>query len=183
LQTKRGFPGNEHIIDWMVLDVQASLFPQANRDNFGSTIGIMQYDWLWNIGDRTSLVSSGWFEPESGGPRVFNVGANINRPDRTNFYAGFRYTDPLQSRALIASVTFPFSAKYAVTASTLYDLGVANTNVNSLTITRIGTDLQMSVSLSYNAMLNTFGFGLEILPNLLPNRGPGMMGVLGSTVR
>lgn len=167
-QTKRGFPGNEHIIDWMTLDLRGSLFPQPNRDNFGSVVGILEYDWLWNIGDRTSLLSTGWFEPEGGGPRVVTIGANINRPDKTSFYLGYRHIDPLLSRAIIASVTFPFSAKYALTASTMYDLGIANNNINSFTITRLGTDLQLSLSVNYNALLNTFGVQFEIMPNLLP---------------
>jgi hypothetical protein len=171
LQTKRGLPGHEHVVDWMVLDLHASIFPQASRDNFGTTFGILEYDWVWNIGDRTSLVSTGWMDPIDPGPRFFTVGANINRPDRTNFYLGYRHYDPLESRAIVASLTYAFSAKYAITASTMYDLGIAHNNVNSLTFTRIGTDIQVSLGFNYNAILNTFGFTFEILPNLLPSRG------------
>ena len=68
-QTKRGVPGNEHIVDWMTLDLSATVFPAANRDNFGSTLGYMAYDWTWNIGDRTALVSNGWIDPATDGPR------------------------------------------------------------------------------------------------------------------
>ena len=39
-QTKRGYPGMEHIIDWMTLDLKATVFPTPNRDNFGSTLRI-----------------------------------------------------------------------------------------------------------------------------------------------
>ena len=51
---------------------------------------------------------------------------------------------------------------------------IAQTNL----FTRIGTDFQVSVGFNYNAILNTFGFSFEILPNLLPinGRGPGMLG-------
>src|SRR5205823_7651769 len=68
-QTKRGFAGNEHIVDWMTLDLSASLFPDSHRDNFGHYLGILEYDWNWNIGDRTALFSSGWFEPYENGPK------------------------------------------------------------------------------------------------------------------
>src|SRR5262249_21174326 len=51
-QTKRGFPGQEHVIDWMTLDLSATVFPAPQRDNFGSTFGFLTYDWNWNIGDR-----------------------------------------------------------------------------------------------------------------------------------
>ena len=118
-QTKRGFPGNQHIVDWMTLDLAASVFPQSDRDNFGEPFGFLEYDWVWNIGDRTALVSNGWAEPIDDGPRVFTVGIVLNRPDATNFYLGYRQIDPLESRAVIASVTYAFSPKYAVTASTV----------------------------------------------------------------
>ncbi len=58
LQTKRGYPGMEHTIDWMTLDLSASYFPQEYRDNFGEAWGFLEYDWAWNVGDRTALVSS-----------------------------------------------------------------------------------------------------------------------------
>src|SRR5207247_1325298 len=54
-QTKRGFAGSEHVVDWMTLDIQASLFPDGHRDNFNRLVGVLEYDWTWNIGDRTAL--------------------------------------------------------------------------------------------------------------------------------
>src|SRR5207245_317540 len=121
LQTKRGFPGMEHVVDWMTLDLGMTVFPRPDRDNFGETIGIMQYDWTWNIGDSTSLVSNGWMDPISGGPRVFTVGGNLMRPDRTNLYLGYRQIDPLNSKAIIANITYALNAKYALVGSTIYD--------------------------------------------------------------
>src|SRR5207253_5138910 len=124
-----------------------------------------------------SLVSSAWMDPIKPGPRFFTVGANITRPARTTFYLAYRHYDPLESRAIVTALTYPFSAKYAITASTMYDLGIAHNNVNSLVLTRICTDFQVSVGFNYNAILYTYGFSFEILPHLLPihGRGPGML--------
>src|SRR5260370_18509356 len=77
-QTKRGYPGAEHIIDWMTLDVAASLFPAPNRDNFGSVLGLLQYDWTWNVRDRTALVSSGLFYPFDNGTKAVTHRAFLN---------------------------------------------------------------------------------------------------------
>ena len=164
-QTKRGFPGNEHVIDWMTLNVGVSIFPHSQRDNFGRTLGILEYDWTWNIGDRTALTSSGWFEPFQGGPRAFDFGAVINRPDTTNFYLGYRQIDPLNSKAVIGVVTYPFSAKYAMTASTVWDFG-NHVSSYSVFVSRMGTDLMVNFGVNYNSTLNTFGIVFEILPNL-----------------
>jgi len=177
-QTKRGFPGDEHVVDWMILDLQASIFPQPNRDNNSNQpLGIVSYDWLWNIGDRTALFSSGWADPVSGGPHFFNIGASVTRPDRTNFTLSYRQIDPLLSKAVIASVVYPMSQKYALTASTTYDFGVHN-QVNTVMLTRIGTDLRFSIGASYNSIINNFSFVMEIVPNFVPNRtGGGGMGL------
>lgn len=181
-QTKRGFPGNEHVVDWMTLDLGMSIFPRPDRDNFGETVGIMQYDWVWNIGDSTSLVSNGWMDPVSGGPRVFTIGGNLMRPDRTNLYLGYRQIDPLNSKAVIASITYALNAKYALVGSTVYDFGV-HTQVNTISLTRIGTDMQVSLGFSYNSILNTVGVNFAIVPNLFAaSMRPGMMGQPGAGI-
>lgn len=185
LQTKRGFPGSEHVVDWMTLDLQGSIFPHSNRDNFGQLLGVLQYDWLWNIGDRTSLLSNGWMETLEGGPKVFNIGTVFNRPDRTNLYLGYRHIDPVNSRAVVASLTYAFSAKYAFSGSTIYDFGVHN-QTNTLMLSRMGTDLRFSFGFSYNSVLNNFGIIFEIVPNLLPGAGrfgsmAGLPGAAGSS--
>lgn len=177
LQTKRGFPGNQHIVDWMVLDLYASYFPQPVRDNYGHYWAFLQYNYLWNIGDRTALTSTGWTDPFPGGVRVWTLGGYFNRPDRTNFYLGFRYIDPLMVRAATASITYVFSPKYAGTLSTTYDFGTHLAFANSLMFTRMGSDLQVSLGVSYNAIQNNFNVLFNIVPNLLPaNKAMGPMG-------
>jgi hypothetical protein len=177
-QTKRGFPGMEHIVDWMTLDLSASLFPAPHRDDFGSFLGFFQYDWLWNIGDRTALVSNGWIEPVTDGTdgaRFFSFGAFLNRPDRTSLFLGYRQIDPLESKAVTAAITYVFSPKYAMTASTTYDFGTNQALSNSLVLTRIGSDVQVSFGITYNALTATVGVQFEIIPNLVANkRLPGL---------
>src|SRR4029079_3639207 len=95
LQTKRGFPGAEHIVDWLTLDVSASFFPEKDRDNFGHTTSFLEYAGLWNIGDRTAVSAAGCIEPYEGGSRYYTVGAALSRPDGTNFYTGYRQIDPI----------------------------------------------------------------------------------------
>jgi hypothetical protein len=177
-QTKRGFPGSEHIVDWMTLDVSAQLFPDTHRDDFGHAVGFVDYDWVWNIGDRTALFSSGWAEPYAGGGKVFGVGAAFNRPDTTNFVIAYRQIDPTGSRAVIGSITFPFSAKYSLTASTTWDFGAHN-QYYSLLLTRKGTDVLIGFGVSYNSILNSFGVNFEIIPNLLLSRLRSVPGSAG----
>jgi hypothetical protein len=173
LQTKRGYPGQQHIVDWMTLDLSGSFFPHANRDNFGERFAFLEYDWLWNIGDRTALASTGWIDPIDQGAKVFTIGAYLNRPDRTNFYLGYRQIEPVQSKAVTGAVTYVFSPKYATTFSSTYDFGVNQNHSlsNSLVLTRMGSDLQVSLGFTYNAITNNFGVVVEVLPNLVTQTG------------
>lgn len=178
-QTKRGYPGMEHVVDYMTLDVSASFFPHPDRDNFGKSVAFLEYDSTWNVGDRTAIVSSGWIDPFPDGARVSTIGVFLNRPDRTNFFVGYRFIDPIDSRALTAAATYIFSPKYAITASMTYDFGINQALANSLVITRIGTDLTMSVGFTYNALLNNFGFTMEVVPNVVAASRRNMGGLLG----
>jgi hypothetical protein len=166
-QTKRGFPGLEHTVDYLTLDLSASFFPHPSRDNFGKDVAFLEYDTTWNVGDRTALVSSGLYDPVDNGPRVFTVGAIYNRPNRTSFALGYRQIDPIESRAVISAATYVFSPKYALTAASVYDFGINQSLANSLIITRIGSDVTLNFGFTYNAVLNNFGFTFEVLPNVV----------------
>ncbi len=181
-QTKRGYPGAEHIVDWMTLDLSASVFPDSHRDNSGETLGLLSYDWTWNIGDRTAIVSSGVADPIDNGEKVFTGGAFFNRPDRTSFYLGYTQIEPLESRVVSASVNYILSPKYALTFSTAYDFGPSHAQTNTLSMTRIGTDLQVTLGFSYNSLQSNFGLVFEIVPNLAANlkRGAGLTGLAGA---
>jgi len=165
-QTKRGMPGNQHTVDFLTLDLGTTWFPNAARDNFGESFGLYNYDMVWNPGDRTAIVSSGWMDTFAGGAKVVNGGGFYKRDDRTNLYLGYRYYDPLDSRLLTAALNYVFSPKYAMTATTNYDFGTSQALSNSLVFTRMGKDLQVSVGLTYNATTNNFGLTFQILPIL-----------------
>ena len=73
-QTKRGTPGNERIVDWITLDTNITFFPDKNRDDFGALMGLLDYDFRWQIGDRLALLSSGIFDFFQSGQRLISVG-------------------------------------------------------------------------------------------------------------
>ena len=76
---------------------------------------------------------------------------------------------------MTAAFTYVFSPKYAITASSTYDFGTSEALSNSLVLTRIGSDLQLSIGITYNALTNSVGAVVEVIPNLLSNRRvPGL---------
>jgi LPS transport system D len=175
-QTKRGYPGQEHTVDMVTLDTSISYFPEAGRDNFGHPFSFLEYDATWNVGDRVALVSTGWFEPYDGGTDYYTVGAYLNRPDRTNFYIGYRQIDPLNSRAVTGSVGYQLSPRYYLNASSSYDFGIRQAMANTFTLTRTGTDLTVSIGINYNSLTNSFGVQFMVVPNLVAAMSPGRLG-------
>ena len=173
LQTKRGYPGLEHTVDLLTFDVSASYFPQANRDNFGKSFAFLEYFGLWNIGDRTSILSSGWVDPFDYGARYWNVGVNLDRPDRTNVYVGYRQTDPLNSKAVTAAVGYQLSQRYYTSLGVSYDFGIQQALTNTLSLTRTGSDMTVTLGFTYNALVNNFGLNFLIVPNIVQAFAPG----------
>ncbi len=165
-QTKRGYPGMEHTVDVLTFDVSASYFPDARRDDFGHPFAFLEYGTVWNVGDRTALVSNGWFEPYQGGSRYWNAGVYLNRTDRTNLYLGYRQTDPLNSKAVSLNLGYQLSHRYYLTAGVTYDFGLQAALSNSVLLTRVGTDLTVSAGFTYTAFVNSFGFQFLVVPNL-----------------
>jgi hypothetical protein len=166
-QTKRGYPGAEHIVDWMTLDLSATYFPDPQQ-NFEHPWAFLEYNWIWNLGDRTALVSNGWVDPFENGGRLFNVGVFFNRTDRTNFYLGYTSIFPLQSESITATVTYILSPKYAITAGTTYDFGSVPFETFSLMLTRMGTDVAISVGFNYNSLQGSISAVVLAIPNLVP---------------
>ena len=137
-QTKRGFPGREHTVDWLSADVSTSIFPNADRDNFGKSTAFLEYRTIWNVGDQTAVTSSGWFDPFESGARYWNLGLYLSRPGGTNFYFGYRETDPVNSKAVIANVGYQLTRKYGVNVSSSYDFGTQQALSNTFLVSRTG---------------------------------------------
>lgn len=176
LQTKRGMPGREHTVDWMSLNLSASFFPDPGRDNFGHTASLLEFDYLWNVGDQTALTASGWFDPFDPGARYWTIGGHIQRPNGVNFYAGYRQTDPLNSKTVTLSTLYTLSKKYSVNVAASYDFGTQLALSNNVTIFRTGTDLTVGLGFSYNALVNNFGVNFVVIPNLAAAAGFGRAG-------
>ncbi len=176
LQTKRGYPGLEHTVDVFNLNLSASFFPDPNRDNFDKPWSFLEYNALWNVGDRVSVLSAGWVDPFDIGARYWNLGLALDRPDRTSFYLGYRQTDPVNSKAVTGSVGYQLSRRYYTNVGVSYDFGIQQALTNSFSVTRTGSDMTFTLGVTYNALVNNFGVQFLLVPNLVANAAVGKLG-------
>ncbi len=173
-QTKRGPVGDQHIIDWLVIDVGASYFPQANRDNFKEDIGLVDMSMEWNVGDRTSVNASYFWEPFENRAE-FLGGINLMRPPRTMVAIMFSHykTTVLESNLVAATMSYRFSEKYAAASSIGFDVGQGNASGYSLGISRVGLDFVYTLGMNYNVGRNDFGFFFEFFPRVIARTNYG----------
>lgn len=189
LQTKRGPEGRRRIVDYMTLDAHTTFFPTPSRDNFGKPFGQSMYNWQWFVGDRTSIISSGWFEffdlvgskPLNNytvrgnnpfGLNTITSGFSISRPPRGNLYLGYTVIDTgtLQTSALSSSISYWMSPKWYGTYATSYDFGNGILLASTFSFTRIGADYITSIGLTVDPQRQNYsGFAIQIIPRLNPN--------------
>jgi hypothetical protein len=190
LQTKRGPEGRRRIMDFMTFDLSTTYFPYAQRDNFGKAFGQTMYNWQWFLGDRTSLVSYGWFESfditgrmtnqaptrllnDNFNLNVITSGISINRPPRGNIFIGYTILDsgPITTSALNPSVSYWMSPKWYGTFSNSYDFGNAKWLSAMFSFTRVGADYLLTIGLVVDPQRNNYS---QIAIALSPRLSPGI---------
>ncbi len=176
-QTKRGMPGRERIVDWIVFDVEGSLFPDATRDNFGETFGLLNYDFRWHVGDRLALLSDGFADMFTDGLRTISVGSVMSRPGVGQVYIGYRTIDgPITSDILSGSLAYRMSEKWILSAGASFDFGPTGNIGQSVALTRIGESALIRVGLNIDESRDNVGVVFAIEPRFLPSARLGNIG-------
>jgi hypothetical protein len=199
LQTKRGPIGRRRIVDYMTFDGTTTYFPNAARDNFSVPWGQAMYNWQWYIGDRTSIVSSGWFDffklvgsqplnnsfttgYNPNGLNIINMGISVSRPPRANFYMGYSIIDsgPIKTSAINLAISYWLSPKWYGTFSESYDFGDGTSLGTSFAFTRIGADYLTAVGFTFDPLRNSITYAFSITPRLSPGLSSGSSNAMGS---
>ncbi len=168
-QTKRGPADCPHITDWIEFDTDVTIFPDANRDNFGTSIGLADYNFIWHVGDRLTVLSDGIFDFFGQGQKIITTGLFLTRPPRGAFYVGFRILEgPISSDVLALSYSYYMSPKWITTSGMQIDLHDTKNFGPTFQIVRVGESLLIGLNVNYNPALNTAGASLIIEPRFVP---------------
>jgi hypothetical protein len=168
-QTKRGLPGQQRVVDWIVLDLDGTVFPNADSDNFGEYVGQLEYDFRWHLGDRFTLLSDGYADVFPGGFRSASLGSAISRPERGQLYTGIVSMEgPFSSTLLVGSLSYRLSEKWITDVSATYDLGETGNVGERVGITRIGESALVRISFHNDHGRNNVGASIMVEPRFLP---------------
>jgi hypothetical protein len=170
-QTKRGAPGQEHLVDWIVFDVEGSFFPESSRDDFGQTLGLVNYDFRWQVGDRVALLSDGSLDLFDGGLQTVSVGGLLGRPEHGSLYLGVRSIEgPFSSNILSGAVNYRMSEKWILNATASIALGSTGNVAESLNVIRIGESMLVRVGVYGNQSQGNVGANFSIEPRFLAGK-------------
>ncbi len=176
-QTKRGLPGIERIVDLFQFDVDLLIFPDADRDNFGETIGPALYDMQYNIGDRVTLLSDGYFDFFDDGLRSISGGVRTSRPGVGDLYVGLLSLEgPISSTVLRSTIDYRLNEKWIAQAGTTYDFGETGNVGQSLALTRIGESVLLRLGVVVDSGRDNVGFQFGIEPRFWPKPKLGRIG-------
>jgi hypothetical protein len=176
-QTKRGLPDRERVVDLVQLDADLLIFPNADRDNFGETIGPATYDFRYHIGDRVSLLSDGYKDFFTDGLSSVSAGVRTSRPGVGDFYIGLLSLEgPISSTVLRSTIDYRMNEKWIVSAGTTYDFGSTGNVGQSLALTRIGESLLLRLGVNIDEGRDNVGFRFAIEPRFWPRPKLGRIG-------
>ncbi len=166
----------------MTLDLEASLFPNSKRDNFGETAGLLGSRYAWYLGERTTFLANAYYDVFNGGMELWNFGLLNQRSKRGSLYAGIRQVKGfgLDSRIFTASASYTMSEKWIGTIGTAYDLAEGRNRGQSFTLTRVGADFLFHIGGNMDVSKNNAGLAISIEPRLgaVNNRGTQQLGNL-----
>jgi hypothetical protein len=177
-QTKRGPANNPHIIDWITLDTDISLYPDPTRDNDGCVAGLANYDFRWHVGDRVTLVSDAMFDFFDQGQKIVSVGGFLTRPPRGSLYMGFYVIEGptnLNSQVLTLSYSYWMSPKWISSLGTSIDFGKAGNIGQNFSITRVGEAFLVTAGLNVDESRNSVGAVFMVEPRFGPKTRVGNM--------
>ena len=176
-QTKRGLPGRERIVDLFQFDVDTILFPNADRDNFGETLGPTTYDMRYHVGDRVTLLSDGYFDFFDDGLRSISAGVRTSRPGVGDIYIGLLSLEgPISSTVLRSTIDYRLNEKWIASAGTTYDFGSIGNVGQSLALTRIGESVLVRMGVNIDEGRDNVGLGFTIEPRFWPRPRLGRIG-------
>ncbi|QGJ69827.1 Organic solvent tolerance protein OstA [Planctomycetales bacterium 10988] len=164
-QTKRGYPGQKRIIDWIVFDIDGVFFPEADRDNFGESFGLLTYDFRWHVGDRLTLFSDGAFDFFDTGQEVVSVGMNLDRIGDGNLLLEFSSLGgPFNREILTGAYSYRMTEKWASSYSLQIDFGNDGLVTHTVGLVRIGESFIVSLGYNFNNSKDTSGVTLLVEP-------------------
>ena len=163
-QTKRGPVGKRRILDWITFSTHMNYYPQTQY-NYGESVGLVDYNVLWHVGDRFSLFSEGLYDVFENGQNLTRIGGTWQRSERGNVSLIYdQFSGVVERQYLSMGVGYTMNEKYAMSYSTSYDIKNDWRNAgHNFLFTRTGESFRLLIGARYSESLDEWSvtFGIE----------------------
>jgi len=184
LQTKRGPAGEQHLVDWMRLDVVASFFDNGAdlspadgkfylyRPEYSLGRNHVNADYSWYLSDTTTFLADLNWDTDDGRIERAAAGLSIVRSPRLAYYAGMRIIRDMDSAIGTFGAKYRINRKYTISFFEQYDFdfrGRRNLATN-VSIVRKLERWYAAVTFTFDQSDegDTFGLMLSLWPEGVP---------------
>ncbi|MBR5711955.1 MAG: hypothetical protein IKX40_14480 [Thermoguttaceae bacterium] len=156
-------------VDWITLNAGVTLFPNASRDNFGKGIGLLNYDFTWQLGDRFAITSAGLWDFFDDGIHSCSVGGRLIKPGVGELNAGVYWiSNPVRNTVLYVNAKYWMSPKWHFSFGSEFDISGQGNIGQNFAITRVGESLIVRTGFYVDATRDDYGVTLTIEPRFIP---------------
>ena len=188
-------PGNWRNVDWLVVNVQASMFwHQSDTGNFflgircaawrssaGRTCRLIRdsinADMTWRAGEWSRFLAEASYNMDDSRLETFAEGIAIDQSPDLSYFFGNRYIRQLDTDEWTIGMNYALTRKYSFLAVESYDTGQKNNVLSSFTLLRKLPRFNMAATVTYDANQDDTTF----IASMWPERpaGAGRWGTCG----
>ena len=145
--------------------------PMPTATTSAPVVGLADYNFIWHVGDRLTLLSDGIFDFFGQGQKIVTTGMFLTRPPRGALSGLPHSRRPHQQRCpghvlqLLDEPEVDHHQRHVDRPETAEKLRP------DFQLVRVGEALLIGMNVNYNPALNTAGVGLTIEPRFVPKSG------------
>ncbi len=177
LQTRRGGPGEQRTVDWLVVETNYTIAEDENdpdnpiprffdyRPEFSTGGDHFYTQVLWLVTDSLGVTADLTYSPDLAQVVQWRVNATLQHTPRFASFINYQDINVLDQRLITYGLSYRFTTKYAARVSQRIDLSNNESRTISFAIERKLPRWTLSVFVSFDDIRDEQTFGILLLPD------------------
>lgn len=166
LQTRWYGDSGPRVVDFLDLDVELPVYPDADRDNGGETFGPVDLDLVLRLSPHVTVLCDFEYAFDLDEFEVFNGALGWVASAETQAYIGLRHFEDVNT-AVIAQLNHRFSEKWAVSLGAAYDFQEDEFLDTKVVVRRIGHDWVFEIGVKVDVAEDETSVFFSLIPRFL----------------
>lgn len=184
-QTQRGGPGKWRTVDWIVMDLEAGFFNDAqkgerthgdyiySRPEDSRSSNFLAMNFQYRLSDSTVVVYDGVYDTNRGNMGTSNVSLAVERTPRLSYFVGWRYIHDTDNSLLGAGANYKLTEKHSVAIREYYDIEAGRNYTTELAYIRKWPRWYSSIAFDVDRSVDDWGVNFSVWPEGAPQIGLG----------